>query len=245
MNRINRLDSLLKKQPFGDPTADSAAVSHYAEGIAIMEQAVVVVSDLRNDRCRIFSGAFAGVIGLDSDYRGEDSIWETQLLSLMTPGEIDEKICAELLFFNYLRRQPAARRPLFHLASKLRFTTPAGESINVLHRVYYIYDGDNVSHALCVYGPQTIDFPGRSIVVNAVTGAIEELSTASKDKPILSRRERQVLALIDRGNTTACIADQLFISPHTVSRHRQEILAKLQASNSLEACRRARSLGLI
>ena len=35
------------------------------------------------------------------------------------------------------------------------------------------------------------------------------------------------------------------ISVNTVSRHRQEILAKLQVKNSIEACRVAQDLGLI
>ena len=37
----------------------------------------------------------------------------------------------------------------------------------------------------------------------------------------------------------------LAISPNTVSRHRQEILGKLQVKNSIEACRIARDLELI
>jgi DNA-binding NarL/FixJ family response regulator len=41
------------------------------------------------------------------------------------------------------------------------------------------------------------------------------------------------------------IASRLFISINTVNRHRQNILMKLQASNSVEACRVAKGLKLI
>ncbi len=41
------------------------------------------------------------------------------------------------------------------------------------------------------------------------------------------------------------IAAALSISVNTVSRHRQEILGKLQVKNSIEACRVARELRLI
>ena len=68
---------------------------------------------------------------------------------------------------------------------------------------------------------------------------------AASDRRILSARELQVLALIEQGMTSNAIAGSLCISKHTVSRHRQEILAKLQAKNSAEACRRAKQLKLI
>ena len=62
---------------------------------------------------------------------------------------------------------------------------------------------------------------------------------------ILSAREKQVLGLIDRGMTSKEIAVTLSVSVNTVSRHRQEILGKLQVKNSIEACRVAKDLRLI
>ena len=71
-----------------------------------------------------------------------------------------------------------------------------------------------------------------------------ELGARGESK-ILSDREIQVLRLIDKGLISKQIADTLSISIHTVSRHRQEILAKLQVRNSIEACRVAKDLGLL
>lgn len=81
-------------------------------------------------------------------------------------------------------------------------------------------------------------------MVNSVTGTMEKLDLHSKSK-ILSDRELQVLRLIDKGLISKRIADTLSISIHTVSRHRQEILSKLQVRNSIEACRVAKDLGLL
>ncbi len=86
--------------------------------------------------------------------------------------------------------------------------------------------------------------PARSVVVNNVTGDYMELS-GETDKGILSKREKQILSLIETGMTSKAIADRLCISVHTVSRHRQEILSKLQVGNSTEAIRIARQLGII
>lgn len=130
--------------------------------------------------------------------------------------------------------------------SRLRFSDRRGDAVEVLHRMYYVYDGnsDVVRFAICLYGPLSIDFRGRSVVVNSLTGMCEEL-TSTADSAILSTRELQVLRLIESGMRSREIADRLFISIHTVNRHRQEIISKLKVKNSIEACRLARSMELI
>jgi len=44
---------------------------------------------------------------------------------------------------------------------------------------------------------------------------------------------------------SAEIAAQLNISIHTITRHRQEIIGKLQVKNAQEACRRPKSMDLL
>jgi DNA-binding NarL/FixJ family response regulator len=51
----------------------------------------------------------------------------------------------------------------------------------------------------------------------------------------LSQRERQVLALLGRGESNRQIGQQLHISPHTVRTHVQNILEKLELHSRLEA----------
>jgi DNA-binding CsgD family transcriptional regulator len=48
---------------------------------------------------------------------------------------------------------------------------------------------------------------------------------------ILSDREREVLLLIKAGNETKAIADMLFISPHTVDKHRKNMLERTGAKD--------------
>ncbi|MDE5554520.1 MAG: LuxR C-terminal-related transcriptional regulator, partial [Muribaculaceae bacterium] len=126
------------------------------------------------------------------------------------------------------------------------FTAPDGSRINVMHRMNYIYDSatGDIHFALCRYERQWCEIPGRCVAVDSLTGKVEEL-TSQSDRGILSKRETQILALIDKGMMSKDIAAQLSISKNTVSRHRQEILAKLQVKNSLEACRTAKRLGLL
>jgi len=61
----------------------------------------------------------------------------------------------------------------------------------------------------------------------------------------LSEREREVVSLIAGGSTNREIADQLFLSPHTVKEYTSGVYRKLGVRNRAEAVKRAQSLGLI
>ena len=67
-----------------------------------------------------------------------------------------------------------------------------------------------------------------------------------QEQPVtgLSEREREVLALLASGKTNKEIADQLFLSPHTVKEHTSAVYRKLRVRNRAEAVRRAERLGL-
>lgn len=118
--------------------------------------------------------------------------------------------------------------------------------IPVLHRMFYVSapSNDTLWLALCLYSPLLFEIPAKCLIINSSNGQMTEIDKQNNSR-ILSAREKQVLDLIDKGLTSKKIAETLFISINTVSRHRQEILGKLQVKNSIEACRVAKNLKLI
>lgn len=64
-------------------------------------------------------------------------------------------------------------------------------------------------------------------------------------RPSLTGRETEVLHLLATGADTKEIAFRLKIGEHTVRRHTQNLLGKLDAHSRLEAVARARELGLL
>jgi len=60
----------------------------------------------------------------------------------------------------------------------------------------------------------------------------------------LTRREREVLALLGRGMTNAAIARELFVAEKTVKTHVSSILAKLRLADRTQAALYAARLGL-
>ncbi|RZK63206.1 MAG: response regulator transcription factor [Hymenobacter sp.] len=73
----------------------------------------------------------------------------------------------------------------------------------------------------------------------------EPVMVAAPAPGTLSRRELEILQLISDGSTTNEIADKLFISKRTVETHRQNMLEKMQASNTAALIRIAVRKGLV
>jgi anti-anti-sigma factor len=66
-----------------------------------------------------------------------------------------------------------------------------------------------------------------------------------KDQVALTKRQREILGLLDEGLTSKQIARRLWISPATVRNHVHAVLAALHVHSRLQAVRRARELGLL
>ena len=62
--------------------------------------------------------------------------------------------------------------------------------------------------------------------------------------PELTDRERQILGMIARGRSNAEIAEELTLSPKTVSNHVSNIFAKLQVVDRAQAVLRAQQAGI-
>ena len=88
-------------------------------------------------------------------------------------------------------------------------------------------------------------------VLNAAANLQEQFTEPStlddshSPSPELTEREREVLALLADGSSTAEIAKSLSISPATARNHIQNILHKLQVHSRLEAVSYALKHGLI
>lgn len=245
MNSFDQINKILNRQRPAVSTDMFRLAMQYAETLAAIDNSIVVVSDFASGVSRIVSGLFSQELGLKLNCQ-EDSIWETQILERMSDSERERKYLTEIRYFNFIKRLPLKQRSRYHLAARMKICNAEGLSVDVLHRMYYLFseDADHIECALCIYAPYTLSVDFQAAAIDSVSGRVEML-TSDDDYRILSRRELQVIACVDSGMTTADIADRLNISPNTVSRHRQQIIAKLQVKNSVEACRIAKAMKLI
>jgi len=75
----------------------------------------------------------------------------------------------------------------------------------------------------------------RSSIINYV-----QLSKAG-----ISRREGEILVLIDEGLTNQQIADKLFVSESTVKKHINNIFSKLEVNQRAESVKKAKKLSIL
>jgi two-component system response regulator NreC len=93
---------------------------------------------------------------------------------------------------------------------------------------------------------------GETYVYQSLTGKLVadylsriEDGADRKDYDGLSKREREVLALIAEGLTTTQIAERLYLSPHTVQTHRDHVMTKLDLHSRVALTKYAIRKGLI
>lgn len=251
MNIRDELNLEFSRQPHNAVMADDAVLKRYVsitEGYAEIESLLAVLSDLHTNKSYVVHGRFSSIVDIDKEKCSGwiPSIWEDDIFKAINSDDLEMKMLQELLFFHYINRLSKSRRFHHSLMQRLRMRSRNGEWVETLHRLYYIpaHDGKNIRFALCLYGVMTTNLKADSIVVDTLTGQTTVLNPSVGIK-ILSPQETAVLKLIDEGNRSKGIADILGISLHTVSRHRQNIIAKLKVRNSAEACKIARNLSIL
>lgn len=213
----------------------------------VAENAIAVLSNLREDTSFIVYGRLAKLLGIKAEHEAEEigSIWEQSVLERIHPDDVIQKLAMELRFLTFVKAQDAESRRDYFMQHVVRMRNAEGEYVYVTHRIYYLdYDSRaNVTLALCLYTICGHESSAAGIF-NTLTGSRVE-DSADGVTHILSRREKEILSLIGAGSTSKEIADRLSISAHTVNGHRQNIMQKLKVRNSSEAYSLARHLGLV
>lgn len=202
---------------------------------------------MRANLSYIYYGKVSKMLGLVNQNSMDTiySIWEKDIFSRIHPDDLPDKYLEELRFYHFIKGVPKNKRADYYLASNIRMRDISGKYVHVLHRMFYLtYDANgSVELALCLYNLSTSASLER-VIVNSANGQIFELEKQNCSN-ILTDREKKVLQLIEQGKMSKEIAQILSISINTVNRHRQNILEKLQVSNSIEACKVAKKLNIL
>lgn len=219
-----------------------------------IDNSLAVMSNLITNESYICAGAFGrffGIGGTVGEIQTIPSIWEENIYERIHPDDVLERHVLELRFFHFLKKQPAAERLKYKTSSYLRAKDSRGEYVYIHHQTLYLRSTPEgkLWLALCLYnfsGNTAIPQHGiDGVIQNRETGEIITIDNEKHCPEILSRREREILSLVEKGFLSKEIASVLGISLNTVNRHRQNILTKLQVNNSLEAVRTARAMNML
>jgi DNA-binding CsgD family transcriptional regulator len=222
-------------------------VFEVARSYALAENAIAVVSNLKTKKSTIYYGGTGEKLGIadKGTIHQIDSIWEEEIFERIHPDDLIDKQLQELEYFSYIKSLKNGHCCDFYLTNRMRMRDNTGTYHYITHRILYFGQPkeNNVWLALCLYMIAT-DEASVPLIINTLTGESRPLTKRNYQNP-LSKRECAVLSLIGKGLSSKEIAEQLFISYNTVSQHRQNILSKLNVSNSVEAYQLAKRLKLI
>jgi len=156
---------------------------------------------------------------------------EVVLLGFELPDRSGPEICAALL-----DRHPNLT---VIVLSGHRDEASARAALDAGARGYLVADEDDLDLSLAiersVAGERVIDPRVAALLLDGDRGG----------RPKLSAQELRVLRLVAEGLTNPEIGTRLYLSRHTVKEYVSHVMRKLDATNRIEAVRRATALGLI
>jgi DNA-binding CsgD family transcriptional regulator len=153
------------------------------------------------------------------------------------------------LYHEFISGLPPEEQKEYKHIFEFRAVNKAGEWVRLISQHQIIDHDPNGNQlllgAIDISPDQTPGTSLRFTLANIKTGEIVPFDIHKEPGTELTRREKEVLRLIEEGKYSKEISDRLRISIHTVNRHRQNILEKMQVNNAREAIRYARRQGLL
>ncbi|MDR2920808.1 MAG: LuxR C-terminal-related transcriptional regulator [Tannerella sp.] len=151
----------------------------------------------------------------------------------------------------FIFSQPIEKRKNFKYICEFRGKTAEGEYVRIINQKQ-ILELDENGNPWLIMGIADLSLNTAPLdnikiqVVNYVTGETFPL-TKFEEKGLveITRREKEILLLIKSGMLSKEISDRLSVSIHTVNKHRQNIMQKMNADNIIEAMEYARKLGFL
>lgn len=246
-----RYADLLDTQEFNQKELDYSILEKhipFLDQLDSISVSSVAVFDLYQRKLVYLSPKFESVHGYDLDavYR-EGTIYA---LSYMHPDDILELSKAGYYFYKIISSMPVEKIKEFKGLLEYRFKSKNGY-VRVIEQSLVLETDKrgNIWLALSIMDlapVNDLESPAKFRLMNSKTRELYAFPPIEDTIPDnLTSREQEVLKLLSRGLISKEIADSLYISVHTVNTHRQRILEKLSASNTAEAIKFARDLGLL
>ncbi len=227
MNIATTLTEELLKQPFSKGEGEIDMLSKYqqiAYGYSLIENSLAVLSDLKANKSYIYNGGVAETLGIaeKGSMKNINSIWEEDIFDRIHPDDLIKKHTLELQFFHLLKSMPVNERSDYYVRSEMRMKNNEGKYIAIQHRMFYVSGCiiGNLWLSLCLYDfiyEKTEHDLSDGVIINSVSGGEILRPDRNKCSNILSKREKEILSLIEKGKMSKDIADILSISIYTIS----------------------------
>lgn len=194
--------------------------------------------------CEYYSPGIAKVLGYG------DGLDVSQFLSKIHPEDTGYYLNFENAAMAFLRDLPYEKLGKYKIQYDFRVKNAWGEYVRILHQAILIHydEGKNFYRSLALHtdithikksGTPCLSFIGLEDEPSYIN--IETITAQNN----FTSREKTILKLIVEGKSSESIANELFISLHTVNTHRKNILYKADVRTPLDLTRKALSEGWV
>ncbi len=255
-NGLSSLREFYDRRVYAKEDYDLAYAINYLENarhFSAIGQSLYYIADLRQMKIVFANGNFKHFFGTDKDlFTGRSfavSLRVCYWRDFLTVAQASRQ------YYRYFYEQPIENRPFIRGSIFFRQSMPDGTMRTLMLQLAHIHI-DSLGNAvlnMCVItdishwstkngGGGTVfnDADPENPIMLHLQG---ELALA--DAPIISPAEMRVLLLLSEGKSSKMVADELYLSEHTVNNHRKNMLRKSGAQNIAELITQCKERGLI
>jgi DNA-binding CsgD family transcriptional regulator len=247
----NKYTKLLEMQQFDEQSLDYSIMEKHTPvlmQLAAISNSIITVFDVSQKKHIFNSGNYDSFLG----YSKEDfeKGGEFFLDGRTHPDDRIAQLRNGIILWDLLTRIPNDLRYNCKLINEFRILNATGQYTRVIeqHQALELDKRGNIWLAISILDispNQNAEDTLKAQILNFRTGDFVDLLGHKHNAISLSKREIEILKHVKRGKQSKEISDELNISIHTVNTHRQKILEKLNADNSIEAIEIASRLGII
>ena len=164
---------------------------------------------------------------------------ELNIENLVHPDDLEVVRRIDKKVWEFLDTLPEEEKLAYKYIYELR-VLEKGKYIRMIYqmRLLAFKDDNFLAMGMIDLAPeQSANTSVRFQIKNCLTDEVVPFTIETATDVLLTPREREILALAKEGMFSKEISEKLNISIHTVNRHRQNILEKLQVDNIIEAIR--------
>ena len=171
------------------------------------------------------------------------------VLEIIHPGDIHYGLLVRKKIYSLLSSLSAEEKMKHKMVHEMRVKNVRGEYIRIIEQEQAI-ELDKSGNIWLMLSVIDVDASHESEITkshlyNFETGEQIFIDLSDTLEEPLTNRELSVLQLMKQGLLSKEIANSLNVSINTINTHRQNILLKLKANNSIEAVNIAQRLGLL
>lgn len=173
------------------------------------------------------------------------------LATRIHPEDYQALNTSQINLVEFMLNQPIEKRKDFKYISEYRVKKAEGEYVRIIYQCQILELDENGNPWLILgiadLSPNNAPWVSSKLqIVNFITGETLPLSKfEEKERVGFTSREKEILLLIRSGMLSKEISEKLSVSIHTVNKHRQNIMQKMNTDNIIGAMEYARKLGLL